>query len=440
MLNRRLLGAALVMIAVLASACSDGNSAPEATSTLSPTEDATAPPEATNTPNSSTPSSTATVSPTTTVGVTSTADPTSAPASSEAPPQVRLERALGTQRFQRPVELAVYPGGRFVLADQGGLVTLLTPGDPEEAAGEATLLDLRGRVLTDGTEEGFLSVALDPEFEANGYLYAYYSMANPRRTVLSRFEVEGDVADPATELIILEVEQPYANHNGGAIRFGPDGLLYLGLGDGGSGGDPLGNGQNPGTLLGSIIRIDVRGATAEQPYTVPADNPGQSIEGARPEVYAYGLRNPWRMSFDPATDALWAGDVGQNNIEEVDVIQPGGNYGWNILEGSVCYEPAANCSGAGTILPLAEYTHDDGCSVTGGVVYRGEAIPGLQGYYLYGDFCSGTLWALDTGGGSQPVLLLNTSLRLSSFAVDEAGEVYLLGFDNVLHRLAPGAE
>ena len=246
MLRRSSIGAALVAIALLAWGCSGGDSAPEATPTPTATTDATASSEATNAPNTSAPSDTPSVSPTTTPSVASTADPTSAPASSAAPPQVRLERALGTQRFQRPVELAVYPGGRYLLADQGGLVTVLTPGDPEEAAGETTLLDLRGRVLTNGAEEGFLSLALDPEFESNGYLYAYYSMANPRRTVLSRFEVAEDVADPASELIILEFEQPYANHNGGAIRFGPDGLLYLGLGDGGSSGRSAGKRPEPG--------------------------------------------------------------------------------------------------------------------------------------------------------------------------------------------------
>jgi len=375
----RAVGSVVLLLLLVTAGCSDDDASPEAPAGPSTTATAIASPGA---PDPSGAAPTSTEDATATPVVTSTADATSAPAVSETPPRVQLERALGSQRFDRPVELLPYPGERFVLADQGGLTILLTPVGPEERADESTLLDLRNTILTRGTEEGLLSVALDPEFESNGYLYAYFSMANPRRTVLARFEVVDDEAALDSQLVILEVEQPYANHNGGSIRFGPDGLLHLGLGDGGSGGDPLDHGQSPGTLLGSIIRIDVRRATPDRPYTVPDDNPGRSIEGSLPKIYAYGFRNPWRMSFDPATGALWAGDVGQNNIEEIDVIQPGGNYGWNILEGSVCYDPAVNCSAMGTILPLAEYTHDEGCSVTGGVVYRGDAIPDLQGYYL----------------------------------------------------------
>jgi glucose/arabinose dehydrogenase len=311
--------------------------------------------------------------------------------------------------------------------EQDGRVLLLTPGQE----GSSELLDLSGRVLRSGNEEGLLSVALDPEFASNGFVYAYYSAGGPRRSVLGRFTVPPgtDVASEGSELIVLEVEQPFENHNGGAVRFGPDGLLYLGLGDGGSGGDPLGNGQDPSTLLGSVVRIDVRGASATAPYAVPADNPTfDAALNARPEVWAYGLRNPWRMAFDSATGALWLADVGQNAIEEIDVVTAGGNYGWNRLEGDACYSPRSGCERPGMTEPVATYTHADGCSVSGGAVYRGSATSSLVGWYVYGDFCSGTVWGLPTDGSGGPVVLAETDTNVSSFGVDGDGELYMLDF------------
>jgi glucose/arabinose dehydrogenase len=372
--------------------------------------------------------------------VSATASPaeTAAPPTSEPvsglPRSVTFDEAFGGREFQRPTELGVYPGGRFFIADQGGLVSLMHP-DGEDAG---TLLDIRNRVLRGGNEEGFLSLALDPEFPARAYIYTYYSAPNPRRTVLSRFEVQDDAADPDSELVILEVAQPFSNHNGGAIRFGPDGMLYLGFGDGGGQGDPSGNGQNLGVLLGKIIRIDVRDAATGQPYAVPADNPFVGQPGARPEIWAYGLRNPWRMEFDAATGKLWAGDVGASAAEEVDIIEPGGNYGWDRLEGDQCHEPRANCDRRGTIAPVATYAHDDSvCAITGGMVYRGAAFPELVGSYLYGDFCSGEIWVISAGGGD-PVTVAEADgdRRVSSFATDEAGEVYLVIHGGAVLRIA----
>lgn len=349
---------------------------------------------------------------------------------------VRLEEAFGGRQFDRPTELGVYPDGRFFLADQAGVVVLLWP----DGSDAGTLLDLRGEVLRGGNEEGLLSVALDPGFPGRPYVYVYYSASSPRRTVLTRFDVIDDRADPSSELVILEQPQPFANHNGGAIRFGPDGMLYLGLGDGGSEGDPSRNGQNLGVLLAKIIRIDVRDASAGQPYLAPPDNPFAGQPGARPEVWAYGVRNPWRMAFDRVDGRLWAGDVGASALEEVNVIERGGNYGWSRMEGSSCHTPRSGCNRDGLIAPVAEYSHDDGCSITGGVVYRGREVDGLTGQFLYADFCSGRLWAAPSGGGEPRVLLgPEPSRRVASFGEDEAGEVYLLVHGGAVLRLRSAA-
>ena len=270
---------------------------------------------------------------------------------------------------------------------------------------EPTLFaDISDRVHAGG-EEGLLGLAFSPAYPSDRQLYLYYSAAGPRRSVLSRFTVVGETVDAASEEILLEVAQPFANHNGGQLTFGPDGMLYLALGDGGSGGDPLGHGQNLTTLLGSILRLHV---SAPGPYRIPLDNPFVDLPGAQPEIFAHGLRNPWRFSFDSATGALWAGDVGQGAWEEVDRIVAGGNYGWNILEGFACFT-TPDCDRTGLQLPRAVYGHDDqgGCSITGGFVYRGAALPELDGWYLYGDLCSGRLWALNTADDSEPILLLD---------------------------------
>ena len=235
----------------------------------------------------------------------------------------------------------------------------------------------------------------------------------------------------------MEIGQPYSNHNGGQVTFGPDGYLYVGLGDGGSGGDPRGHGQNLRTLLGTILRIDVSALDETGSYAVPPDNPFVGVQGARPEIWAYGLRNPWRFSFDRETGDLWTGDVGQNKLEEIDIIKPGANYGWNIMEGTSCFR-GPGCGSDDLEPPVAEYGRDGGCSVTGGYVYRGPRLPSLVGAYLYGDFCTGNIWAL-RHDGSQVVdqaLIADTDLQISSFAEGPDGEVYILSFTGEIARLA----
>ena len=331
--------------------------------------------------------------------------------------------------------------GNVLVAGQAGRVWHLR--QEHLSGGDIFVLeavDLRDRVSRRGSEEGLLGLALDPNDERR--LYVYYSAANPRRSVVSRLDyhpVNGDI-DPESELIILEVGQPYANHNGGQIAFGPDGYLYIGLGDGGSAGDPLDSGQDTSTLLGSILRIDVSNATPTQPYAIPPDNPFAD-GGGRPEIWAYGLRNPWRFSFDRESGDLWAGDVGQNEWEEIDIIKRGGNYGWNILEGNHCFRPREDCDREGAISPVWEYSLDGTpCSVIGGYVYRGEAIPWLRGAYVYGDFCSGKVYGLryQEGQVTEHKELADTGLRIMSFAQDIAGELYLLSQSEGVYRLAAG--
>jgi glucose/arabinose dehydrogenase len=221
------------------------------------------------------------------------------------------------------------------------------------------------------------------------------------------------------------------------MAFGPDGYLYIGLGDGGGSGDPQGNGQNLGTLLGSILRIDVSGLSAPGDYEIPADNPFVDTVGARAEIWAFGLRNPWRFSFDSETGLLWAGDVGQNLWEEIDIIVKGANYGWNIMEGLHCYSPATGCDQSGLTLPLVEYDHSQGCSVIGGYVYRGDQIASLQGYYIYGDYCSGNIWALayHNNAVTQNILLVESGLSITSFGEDLAGNLYILSRDGGIYTL-----
>ena len=293
-----------------------------------------------------------------------------------------------------------------------------------------------------GREEGLLGLALDPDFESSGYFYVYYTASGPRRTVVSRFAGLPDspgMADHNSETIVLEVGQPYSNHNGGHLLFGPDGYMYIGLGDGGSAGDPKGNGQDAGTLLGSILRIDVSTADSSSSYSVPSDNPFISVVGARPEIWAYGLRNPWRFSFDRTTGKLWAADVGQNAWEEVDLIEAGRNYGWNVMEGNSCYKARADsCNQDGLEAPVAEYGRDDGCSITGGYVYRGRKLNWLSGKYLYGDFCSGKIWSYDPVT-TQSDDVIDTSLKISSFSEDSEGEIYVLSLDGGVYKLLDGA-
>ena len=382
--------------------------------------------------------------------VLSAATPTPTPlaaADTPAPVEVRplapveLEPAFPGLEFDRMV-LLTYPedgsGRLFVVLQPGRIVVFENDPGVESAR---TFLDIRERVNDAGNEEGLLGLAFDPAFAENGYFYVNYTASGPRRTVVSRFSVDaGDPnrADPGSELVFLEVAQPYRNHNGGHVAFGPDGMLYVGLGDGGSSGDPRGNGQDTSTLLGSILRIDVSALDETGGYTVPPDNPFAGGEGAaRPEIWAYGLRNPWRFSFDRETGDLWAADVGQNRYEEIDLVGPGRNYGWNVMEGSKCFRPT-NCDTRGLEMPVAEYGREGGCSVTGGYVYRGRRLPTLHGAYLYADFCSGKIWALRHDGAAvtEQMLVADTGLSISSFGEDASGEVYVLTFEGAVYRFA----
>ena len=278
-------------------------------------------------------------------------------------------------------------------------------------------------------------MAFHPNYKSNGYFYVNYT-TDKSTTVISRFQVSSTNPNEAlstSEEILIEFDQPHGNHNGGQVSFGPDGYLYIAIGDGGSGGDPHAHGQNLNTLLGTILRIDVDNTADGQKYSIPNDNPFVVHPTAKKEIYAYGLRNPWRMSFDALEGTLWVGDVGQNKYEEVNIVENGGNYGWNTMEGFHCYK-ADECDKTDLVLPVTEYNHDKGdISITGGFVYRGSLIKELQGMYVYGDFGSGRIWALSTLDSSQE-LLFDTDIHISSFGVDLQNELYFCGFDGKIYK------
>lgn len=356
--------------------------------------------------------------------------------------EITVEPAFPNLTFSRPVDLQ-HPGdgtNRLFVVEQAGTIRVFE--NDASASSSEVFLDIQNRVRDAGNEEGLLGLAFHPNFADNGFFYVDYTASNPQRTVIARYEVDPSDPDRAvrdSETVLLEVGQPFSNHNGGQIRFGPDGFLHIALGDGGSGGDPRGNGQDPSTLLGSILRIDVDTPSEGRAYGIPPDNPFVGNEGGfRGEIYAYGLRNPWRFSFDAETDQLWAADVGQNAYEEVDLIESGGNYGWNVMEGRHCFSPSTGCDQTGLLLPIHEYSHDLGQSITGGFVYRGSAVPELQGWYVYADFVSGRIWRLQEEGGEavENELLDTTSLNISSFGVDADDELYFCAFDGQIYRFA----
>jgi glucose/arabinose dehydrogenase len=319
---------------------------------------------------------------------------------------------------------------RLFIVEQGGTIRLLKNG----TLSEKPFLDIRNRVKSGG-ELGLLGLAFHPKFSENRRFYLNYT-ASPDtglQTVISEFKVGSDPesADPASERILLTIPQPFSNHNGGQLAFGPDGHLYIGTGDGGSGNDPQENGQNLATLLGKMLRINVDAADPGKAYAVPPDNPFVTNTEAAPEIWAYGLRNPWRYSFDSATGFLFVGDVGQGAREEIDLIQKGKNYGWNIMEGTLC-TPGVNpdCNKTGLELPILDYPRSEGTTVIGGYVYRGTAIPGLVGVYLYADFGSGKVWGFRTDGKSvtDHRLIFETGRNISTFGEDSQRELYLIDY------------
>ena len=321
--------------------------------------------------------------------------------------------------------------GRIFVLEQAGRIRIVRAG----RLVDRPFLDIRNRVASGG-ERGLLGLAFAPGFAAGpraGRFYVdYTNLAG--NTVIAEYRVDGsdpDVADPASERILLTIGQPFANHNGGMLAFGPDGMLYVGMGDGGSGGDPMGNGQRLDTLLGKLLRIDPSTASNGRPYAIPAGNPFVGHAGAAPEIWAYGLRNPWRFSFDAVSGDLWIGDVGQSRWEEIDHAPAGtgagANYGWNRMEGRHCFQPASGCDQRGLVLPVAEYGHDQGCAVIGGYVARAADAGALAGVYLLADECSGRIWGLDSAGRApqRPILLADTTRAISSFGQDDARELYL---------------
>jgi glucose/arabinose dehydrogenase len=343
-----------------------------------------------------------------------------------------------------PLDVQIPPGerGRMFVVEQGGRIRVARAG----ALVAAPFLDISARISSGG-ERGLLGLAFHPQYATNGRFYLNYTDRSGD-THISEFRAPtpaGDAADAASERELMFVAQPFANHNGGGLAFGPDGFLYIGLGDGGSAGDPFRNGQNLGTRLGKLLRIDVNGAA---PFAVPSDNPFVGRAGALPEIWAYGLRNPWRFSFDRTTGDLYIGDVGQNALEEIDVglasRKGGENYGWNTMEGSRCFSPSSGCNMSGLTLPVTEYGRSDGFSVTGGVVYRGCRMPGHAGQYFYADYGTGIIrsFRLDNGRATDArdwtnALRASGIRNPSSFGVDADGEIYVVDYDGEVYRIDP---
>jgi len=353
-----------------------------------------------------------------------------APPTPPAAISLALTQVASGLNFPTAIVSAGDASDRLFLVEQGGRVRILS------ATGllPAVFLDISDRLLSGG-EQGLLGLAFPPGFAQSGRFYVDYTRSPDGASVVSRFSVSTDPnqALAASEEVLLVVAQPFANHNGGQLAFGPDGFLYIGLGDGGSGGDPQGNAQNPASLLGKLLRIDVESGTA--PYAIPADNPFAGNPAVRDEIWALGLRNPWRFSFDRQTGDLYVADVGEGTWEEVD-FQPAGapggaNYAWNVLEGPACFSPATGCTPpAQAVPPVAFYEHAGvHCAVTGGYVYRGPGNPDLQGLYLYGDLCSGTIWGLRRNGAGWDNLQLSASgMNITTFGEDELGRLYVADY------------
>lgn len=358
-----------------------------------------------------------------------------------------LREAFPGLTFDQPVEF-INPGDGtnriFVLA-QEGIIHVFNNRRESKNTGE--FLNLTNKVVSGG-ERGLLGLAFHPDFKRNGTFFINYTRGNPLETAISRFQVsktDPNRADPASEVVLFTYRQPYDNHNGGKIAFGPDGYLYISAGDGGSGGDPHNNGQTLNTLLGKIMRVDVNVKEGNLNYGIPKDNPYKANkEGHREEIYAYGLRNVWKFSFDEPTGKLWAGDVGQNALEEISIIERGGNYGWRIMEGKECFK-SKNCDQTNLKKPVWQYTHasGDGQSITGGYVYRGTRFPALVGKYIYGDYNSGNIWALSqqTDGTVFNELLLDYDGLISSFGEDQEKELYVCSYgDGKILQLAASNE
>jgi glucose/arabinose dehydrogenase len=334
--------------------------------------------------------------------------------------------------FSNPVDFQTPDdgSGRMFIVQQSGAIRIVSGG----ALLPTPFLDITGKVNFDSNEQGLLGLAFHPGYSQNRRFYLNYDRLNggQMQTVIAEYQASTapNVADAASERILLTVDQPFANHKGGQMAFGPDGFLYIAFGDGGGGGDPLGNGQSLQTLLGKIARIDVDHADPGLQYAIPTDNPFAGTTN-RGEIFAYGLRNPWRFSFERGTGRLFVADVGQDKFEEIDLVQKGGNFGWNIMEGAHCFSPSSGCNMTGLTLPIAEYDHSEGATVIGGYVYHGTAITGLVGAYVFGDFGNGKIWSLTENSGTWTrTLLLTTGHNMSAFGQDAAGELYIVDYSS----------
>ena len=424
-MKKYLFWAPILALALVASACTSPAASP------SPIPS----PFATEIPATATPLPTATPAPTET--------PTPQPISvTNFPDPSAYSWQLIVSGLRRPVNMtnSADGSGRLFILEQAGLVRVVASG----ALQTTPFLDIRDRVGSGGNEQGLLGIAFHPNFSQNGYIFVDYTDHNGN-TVISRFHLDpmvapdAQIADSTSEKVLLQIKQPYANHNGGHILFGPDGMLWIGMGDGGGQGDPNNNGQSTQTLLGKLLRIDVDHG---DPYAIPTDNPFASGAGL-PEIWAYGLRNPWVFSFDSLTHDLYVADVGQDKWEEINFLPAGfssapANFGWSLLEGSHPYKQGNAPLPGNLITPVYEYSHALGCSVIGGSVYRGQDLPAFNGIYLFGDYCSGTIWGLLHLNGSdwQAQDLFHTAFKIVAFGADERGELYLLDLNGGLYKLA----
>jgi len=355
--------------------------------------------------------------------------------------QYNFEIAFPNLTFTSALDLQNAGDGtnRLFAVEQAGRIKVFQ--NESTVSSTKMFLDITDRV-TSGSETGLLGLAFHPDYETNGYFYVNYTAPSPLRTIISRFQVSAsnpDSADKNSELILLTYDQPYSNHNGGCVTFGPDGYLYIAAGDGGSGGDPQNYAQNINVLLGKIIRIDINNPQPPLNYGIPADNPfvDSTNVNIRKEIYAWGMRNPWRFSFDPVTGWLWCGDVGQGDWEEVDIIQNGKNYGWRCYEGNHAYN-LSGCNGTYEF-PIWEYSHSLGISITGGYVYRGQNVPELFGKYICGDYGSARVWAIEYDGinPATSTQITTASGSITSFGVDENKELYLVSFNGKIYKFTP---
>lgn len=358
--------------------------------------------------------------------------------------QFSLQNAFPNLTFTNPVDLQHAGDGtdRIFIVEQAGIIYVIQ-NNPQTTV-KKIFLNIVDSVSSGG-EMGLLGLAFHPNYESNGYFYVNYTKSSPyRRTLISRFKVSStnpDSADRSSGTILMEIAQPYSNHNGGQLAFGPDGYLYIALGDGGSGGDPQNYAQNRSSLLGKLLRINVDQTQGSLNYSIPPDNPfANNTQGFREEIYAYGLRNPWRFSFDFSTGQLWCGDVGQSAREEIDIITNGGNYGWRCYEGTLPYN-TTGCTGTNYLPPIWDYPRSEGYSVTGGYVYRGPNLPELFGKYIYGDYGTRKIWALSYDGVSPATnqFLVTCNSSISSFGVDLNNELYVVGYNGIIYRFTPTA-